>query len=53
MGAQRQIVLRSRDVPVTRNKEVANKSYTSKPKIIPPPKDTSMNVVDPKGKEKI
>ena len=50
MGAQRQIGLRRKDVPVTRNKEVANKAYTGKPKRIPPRKDTSMNVVEPKGK---
>ena len=39
-------------VPVVKNKEATNKASTSKPKSIPPPKDTSKNVTDPKGKEK-
>ena len=52
MDIQRHIGLRSIDVPVIRNKEAANKASTSKPKSSPPPKDTSKNITDPKGKEK-
>ena len=50
MEVQRQISLRSREVPVTRNKEAKHKSSTRKPKNIPPPKDTSKDVIGPKGK---
>ena len=43
---------RRREVPITINKEAANKASKIKLKIIPPPEVTSMNVENPKGKEK-
>ena len=52
MEVQRQISLRSREVPVTRNKEAKHKSSTRKPKSITPPKHSSKNVTKPKGKYK-
>ena len=52
MEAQRQIVLGNIDVHVVKNKEAINKSSTSRPKSIPFPKDPSMSVAEPKGKEK-
>ena len=52
MDLQRQIGLRNSDVPVTRNKDVGNKSSTSKPKNDTPPKDSSKNVTKPKEKER-
>ena len=50
MEVHRQIGLRNIDVLVVKNKEAANKASTSKPKSIPPPKDASTNVAEPKGK---
>ena len=52
MEAEIHIGLRNRDVTVVKNKEATNKAFTTKPKSIPPPKDTSPNVAEPKGKEK-
>ena len=52
MDLQRQIDLRNIAVPVVRNKEETNKASTSKPKSSPPPKETSKNVTEPKGKER-
>ena len=49
---KRQIGLRNRDVPIVKNKEAEKKSFTGKPKRIPPPKDASMDVINPEGKEK-
>ena len=52
MDLQRQIGLRNIDVPVMRNKDATNKASTSKPNNDLPPKDTSKNVIEPKGKER-
>ena len=52
MKVQRQIGLRNKDVPVMRNKDVTKKASTSKPKNDLPPKETSNNVIEPKGKER-
>ena len=52
MDLQRQIGLRSRDVPVMRNKDAGNKSSASKPKNYAPPKYSSKNVIEHKGKDK-
>ena len=46
------IGLRNRDVLVIINKEATNKASTSKPKNDLPPKETSKNVIEPKGKER-
>ena len=50
LNVQRQIGLRNRDVPTMRNKDARNKASTSKYKNDSPPKDSSKNVTDPKGK---
>ena len=50
MDLQRQIDVRNRDVPFMRNRDARNKASTSKPNKDTPPKDSSKNVTDPKGK---
>ena len=52
MEVQIQIGLRNRDVPIVKKKKATNKDSTSKPNTIPPLKDASTNVSEPKGKEK-
>ena len=51
MDLQRKIGPRNIYVPIMMNKDKTKKASTSKPKYDLPPKDMSMNVTEPKGKE--
>ena len=52
MEVQRQISLRNRDLPAVKNKEKTSKASTRKTKSIPPPKESSTNVAEPKGNDR-